>query len=77
MFLAADNGSDRIKDFEDGTDLIDLVDFGFASFDDVAAIASDTGSANMKLDFGGGHQVVIENFRFDDLDAGDVVLFAS
>ncbi|MEO0830339.1 MAG: calcium-binding protein, partial [Pseudomonadota bacterium] len=68
------NGQDRIKDWEDGSDELDLTDFGFASFAQVLAIASNSGSLNMKLDFGGGNQVVIENFRLADFDASDVIL---
>ena len=68
------NGADRIKDWEDGTDLIDLSDFGFASFAEVEAIASATGGVNTRLNFGDGNQVVIENLLVDDFDATDVIL---
>ena len=73
VFIAIENGSDRIKDFEKGKDLIDLTDFGFAEFAAVEDIASDTGTANFKLDFGNGNQVVIENFRPDQFGEEDVI----
>ncbi|MEO0831105.1 MAG: calcium-binding protein, partial [Pseudomonadota bacterium] len=61
-------GADRIKDWEDGLDVLDLSDFGFASFADVLALASNSGSTNMKIEFSPGHSVVIENFRLTDFD---------
>ena len=73
MFQATDNGSDRIKDFEDGKDVLDLTAFGFTVFDAIEAIASNTGSAHLKLDFGDGNQVVIENFTKDMLGTEDVL----
>lgn len=73
-FFRADSGFDRIKDVEDTRDILNLSSFGFVDFDDVLAIASNTGSLSMTLDFGDGTAVVIENFRLDQVDAGDVYL---
>ena len=74
VFTVVDNGADRIKDFENGKDLIDLSEFGLASFADVLDMARNAGSQNLVLDFGYGDKVVIENFRITDLDASDVIL---
>lgn len=74
VFERLENGQDRVKGFEDGIDLLDLTDFGFASFEDVRAIASHAGTLHLKLDFGDGHHVIIEDFRLSDLTPDDVVL---
>ncbi|THH38636.1 hypothetical protein E4Z66_03445 [Aliishimia ponticola] len=65
-------GFDRIRDFENGTDVIDVSAFGFSAFSEVAALASDTGSA-MRIDFGGGDVIYIDYFSQSLFDAGDVI----
>lgn len=78
-FVFADSGSgaggfDRIRDFEDGIDRIDLSAFGFSDFTtDVQALASTSGSA-MRINFGGGDVIYIDNFSIGDFDASDVLL---
>lgn len=69
----ATEGYDRIKDFEDGTDQIDLSDFAFANFAAVSALATQN-AANVKINFGSGNVLLIENMLLADLDAGDLVL---
>ena len=69
----AGNSFDRVKDFENGTDRIDLTDFNFALFSDVSSLASQTG-AGVKLNFGGGNVLLIEGFVLADFDATDVLL---
>ena len=66
-------GFDRVKDFENGIDVLDLTDFGFTDFDDVLAISSNSGTGQ-RIDFGNGDVFYIENFQLADFDAGDVVL---
>ena len=67
-------GFDRIRDFEDGTDVIDLTAFGFSDFaTEVATLASDAGS-NMRLDFGNGDVLYIFDFSTAQFDVGDVML---
>ncbi len=66
-------GFDRIKDFEDGIDIIDLQSFSFASFADVTDISSDTGSG-LRIDSGGGDVLFVENFYLASFDAGDVII---
>lgn len=77
-FIYADTASgsggfDRIRDFENNIDVIDLTAFGFGSFADVSALASDSG-ASMRINFGGGDVIFIDNFSTADFDASDVIL---
>lgn len=77
-FIYADTGDggggfDRVKDFENGIDLIQLQAFNFANFAAVQALASNSGGG-LRLDFGGGDVLFIENFSFAGFDAGDVLL---
>ncbi|MEP6017554.1 MAG: calcium-binding protein [Paracoccaceae bacterium] len=77
-------GVDRIKDFEDGLDRVNLSDWGFASDADVFAIASAAGGADQhtRLDFTDGsggetRALVIENLDISDFDASDFLLTGS
>ena len=74
VFQALDNGKDRIKDFENGIDKLDLRDFGFIDFDEVLALADDAGTSNFRIDFTASDRVIIENFRLSEFDMGDVIL---
>lgn len=67
-------GRDLIKDWEDGTDRLDLSAFGFTDFAaQVQANAANVGVGNMRIDLG-DLRIVIENFRVDSFDATDVIL---
>lgn len=73
-----DMGRDRIKDWQDGRDQVDLTGYGFTDFADVQAIAEDTGSG-LRLLFaddsdGDTRAVFIENFLKANFDASDVIL---
>ncbi|MEP6067833.1 MAG: calcium-binding protein [Paracoccaceae bacterium] len=77
-------GVDRITDFQDGLDTINLSDWGFASDADVFALASMAGGANQhtRIDFTGGsggevRALVIENLDISDFDASDFLLTGS
>ncbi|MEO9518531.1 MAG: calcium-binding protein [Paracoccaceae bacterium] len=77
-------GVDRITDFQDGLDQINLSDWGFASDADVFAIASMAGGADQhtRLDFTDGsggetRALVIENLDISDFDASDFLLTGS
>ena len=70
---SAGGGFDRIKDFEDGIDVIDLTAFGFAGFANVAALASTAGTG-VRIDFGSGNVLFVENFALSSLDASDVFI---
>ena len=69
----ATEGYDRIKDFEDGIDQIDLSDFAFANFAAISALSTQNG-ANVKINFGSGNVLLIENMLLADFDASDVLL---
>lgn len=73
-----DMGRDRIKDWQDGIDRIDVSDFGFASFAELDALAFDI-SGGLRIQFandstGDARVVIIENFTKADFDASDVIL---
>lgn len=74
VFRGTENGRDRIKDFEDGVDLINLYSFSFSSFDEVHALASNAGDYNLRIEFSSSDSVVIENFRLHEFDLSDVIL---
>ena len=69
----ATDGYDRIKDFENGIDRIDLTDFGFSSFADVSALTSQI-SGGVKVNFGGGNVLLLEGLALGDFDVGDVLI---
>ena len=68
-------GDDRIVDFLDGEDIVDLTVFGFRDFTQVAALVYDT-AAGMVLDLTGrnGGTVIVEGFTVASFDASDVLL---
>ena len=66
-------GYDRIKDFEDGIDLIDLTSFGFSNFSEISSTSAN-GGADTKLNFGSGDVLYIENFAIGDFEVSDVIL---
>lgn len=65
------HGSDTIKDFTDGEDLIDLTALtGITSFGDLT-ITADGNDAVINLASHGGGTIRLENFEVGDLDASD------
>lgn len=67
------DGEDRINDFEfAGGDVVRLLGFGaaFDSFAEVMAAAVDV-SGNVRIDFGGGDELLIVNTTKADLSADD------
>ena len=65
---------DQIKDWEDGTDQLDLSSYGFSNFTaDVFDAATDRPSG-LRIDLGGGDIIFVENFLKADFDSGDVIL---
>ena len=69
-----EGGFDRILDFEDGVDRIDLSDFlsDINGMDDVNRIATDV-AAGVRLNFGDGNVLLIENTSESQLDVGDFI----
>ena len=64
------HGFDRILDFEDGLDLIDLRVSTFSDAADVIALASDTGSG-MRIRFDAGDVLFLDGMSVAQLDASD------
>ena len=71
--FSAGHGNDRIWDFADEEDLIDLTQLsGIAGFNDVT-ITADGNDAVIDLTAHGGGTIRLENFDVADLDAEDFV----
>lgn len=73
-----DMGLDRIKDWQDGRDKIDVSDYGFTEFSQVQDLATDTNNG-LRIRFeddstGDARLLFIENLLKQDFDATDVVL---
>ena len=67
------DGGDRITDWQDGLDRIDLSDFGL-TFSNVQSMSADQGGGNLLVDLGGGDRFLIDNFGLSDFDSGDVIV---
>jgi Ca2+-binding RTX toxin-like protein len=72
--FAQNSGVDRITDYDDAADLIDLTAFGFANFGAVLALASNAADGSLIINFGGGDKLDIDNFSLANFDAGDVLI---
>ncbi|MEP6065511.1 MAG: M10 family metallopeptidase C-terminal domain-containing protein, partial [Paracoccaceae bacterium] len=75
-------GRDRIIDFEDGLDRLNLSDFGFSTAADVVALAQSAGglSQHTRINLSPGSNgemrwIQIENLDLADFDVSDVQLF--
>lgn len=64
---------DKVADFQDGFDRIDLTDFGFNSFNAVRNVSSQDGT-RMRIDAGGGDVLLVENYNIANFDVADVIL---
>ncbi len=71
---AGNGGFDRIKDWDDGIDIIDLSYFGYFDFDRQVALRASDVSGGMRIDFGGGDVLFVEGFSKVDFDESDVIL---
>lgn len=69
------NEVDRVRDFEDGVDHIDLSLFGFASTTDAMANATQTGWGAVKFNMGGGDIMYVENMTLGvDFTDADIII---
>ena len=68
------DGTDKIKDFENGIDVIDLSGFGFTNFSTQIAPLAEDRSNGLRIDFGGGDVLFIDGFTAGQFNAGDVIL---
>ncbi len=71
-FANGGGGFDIIRDFEDGTDKLDLGESGYANFADLQADAYMNGS-NMEIEFDFGGLLRINDFSLSEFDTGDVL----
>src|SRR5690606_6209554 len=71
--FAPGGGTDRIKDFQDGTDRIDLSAFGFASVQAAKALATNQ-QGNVVFDFDGDGTLIVEGITKAQLSAADLIL---
>ena len=67
-------GVDRVKDWQDGSDILDLTDFGFNSFAEVTALTSVFETTGIRILFEPAKGIVIENFDLANFDASDVII---
>lgn len=65
-------GFDKIRDWEDGIDVIDLTYYGFNVFSQVEALASDR-TSGMRIEFGAGEVLFIDGFSKEFFDETDVI----
>lgn len=75
--FAADAAFDKVDDFQDGTDLIDLSAYGFADLAAVLAGASEHVDANgtdVFLDFGAGDILKLDDLTLAQLTEADFIL---
>lgn len=71
---AGENGIDRILDFEDGLDRLDLSKLGLSDFEtDLRPLAQDS-AEGLRIDFGAGDLLIIETLALANFDAQDVML---
>lgn len=74
VFVLKDgDGFDRITDWQDGIDRLDLSDFGLA-WSSVQAAASDLPIGALRIDLGNGDGFQLNGFSLADFDQGDVIL---
>jgi Ca2+-binding RTX toxin-like protein len=79
VFIFADaasgsGGFDRIKDFENGLDTMDLTAFGLTDFTTEVEILAMDVVGGLRINFGGGDVLFVENFLKADFDVTDVLL---
>ena len=76
LFLfKAGNEIDRVRDFEDGIDHIDLSAFGYASKADAMSHATQTGWGTVKFDMGGGDIMYVEHMTLGtDFTDDDIIV---
>ncbi len=77
IFVYADatqggGGFDRVRDFENGTDLVDLTAFGFESFAEIEALLRDR-PYGLRIAFEYGEVLFLEDMSIADFGPTDVI----
>jgi Ca2+-binding RTX toxin-like protein len=74
FFFGSGSGFDRIKDFQDGFDKVDLSLENFSDYTtEVASLLSETASG-VRLNLGGGDVLFLEGVALSELSASDFIL---
>lgn len=73
LIFEVDGVSDKINDFEDGLDLIDVSAFGVTDIDAILASGRQVG-LDAVIDFGGGDVIVIDDTQLSQIGADDFIL---
>lgn len=73
LIFEVDGVSDKINDFEDGLDLIDISAFGVTDIGAIIASGRQVG-LDAVIDFGGGDTIVIEDTQLSQIGADDLIL---
>jgi len=73
LIFEVDGVSDKINDFEDGLDLIDVSAFGVTDIDAIIASGRQVG-LDAVIDFGGGDVIVIDDTQLSQIGADDFIL---
>lgn len=66
-------GFDRVKDFEDGIDVLDLRLSGATDFDEVFGLAADT-AGGLRIKFAPGEVLFLDGFAKADFDVTDILI---
>lgn len=73
LIFEVDGVSDKINDFEDGLDMIDVSAFGVTDIDAIIGSGQQLG-LDLVLDFGGGDTITIEDTQLSQIGADDFIL---
>lgn len=73
LIFEVDGVSDKINDFEDGLDLIDVSAFEITDIDAILGSGQQLG-LDLVLDFGGGDTITIEDTQLSQIGADDFIL---
>lgn len=73
LIFSADGVSDKINNFQDGLDLIDVSAFAIADIDAIIGTGRQIGE-DLILDFGGGDTIIIEDTQLSQVGADDFIL---
>lgn len=61
-------------DFTDNVDTLDLRAFGFTQVTDVLALATSFGNAGIRIDFGSGDRLLLQNYSGTVASLADDIL---
>ena len=74
LTVLGNGGFDRIKDFENGVDQLDLTGFGYTSFNAQVLIKATDTAGGLRIDFNEEDTLFLHDFTKAQFDTGDVLL---